>query len=376
MKIAHVLPRNMRFDAALATSIDLCVSELACASRFAPGTTILAEAGANPLPAPNLVRLSRPPAAPLAWRVVEVAALLRRLRPDVAVVQQHIPTAAWLARLLPGIPVVAQTHNLPKGVRRTGALATLERRRKERQLRSLAGITFVSETSASLFAELWPQVAIPAAVVPNGYDPRAWTPRQEREREVACVGRAAPEKGLVEAAHAVAAVLLGRPDWTTTFIVSEGAASPVEAARIVAALKPLGERATVRFDRPFAEIRALNERAAIAIVPSRWIEPFGRTALEAHAGGAALVSSGTGGLREISGDCARYLPDVSVSTIAHTLDRLVADPAARAALALAGMHRVRSLYTVESVAERLDGFCARVAALSLPKGVIAEAVRI
>jgi glycosyltransferase involved in cell wall biosynthesis len=366
----------MRFDRACATSIDLCVSELSCASRFAGETVVLAEAGADPLPAPTLVRLSPAAGRASAWRVLELVARLRRLQPDVVVVQQHIPTAAWLARLLPGVPVIAQTHNMPKGQRRKGLVGDLDRRRKARQLRDLAGITFVSEVAAERFAAHWPDIGIPTAVVPNGFDPSGWRPRQQRALEIVCIGRAAPEKGLTEAAYAVAAVLLARPDWKATFVVSEGAASPGETARIVAALKPLGNRASVRFDRPFSEIRELNERASIAVVPSRWIEPFGRTALEAHAGGAALVSSGTGGLREISGDCARYLAEVSVSSLAHTLDRLIADPAGRERMSQAAMQRVTALYTVSSVAERLDGFCARVRSLSLPKGVIAEAVRI
>ncbi len=47
-------------------------------------------------------------------------------------------------------------------------------------------------------------------------------------------------------------------------------------------------------------------RAAIAVVPSRWPEPFGLTALEAMAHGAALVCSRRGGLPEVAGDCALY----------------------------------------------------------------------
>ena len=83
-----------------------------------------------------------------------------------------------------------------------------------------------------------------------------------------------------------------------------------------------------------------------------------------------------GGLREISGDCASYLADVSVSSIAHVLDRLIADPSRRDRMAEAATDRVTAMFTVSSVADRLDGFCARVRSLSLPKGVIAEAVRI
>ena len=47
-------------------------------------------------------------------------------------------------------------------------------------------------------------------------------------------------------------------------------------------------------------------RAAIVVVPSRWQEPFGLTALEALACGAALICSRRGGLPEIGGDVAVY----------------------------------------------------------------------
>ncbi|MEJ1936411.1 hypothetical protein WDZ92_39970, partial [Nostoc sp. NIES-2111] len=88
MKIAHVLPRNMRFDRACATSIDLCVSELSCASRFADETVVLAEAGSDPLPAPSLVRLSRTAGRASAWRLLELVARLRSLQPELVIVQQ------------------------------------------------------------------------------------------------------------------------------------------------------------------------------------------------------------------------------------------------------------------------------------------------
>ncbi len=70
-------------------------------------------------------------------------------------------------------------------------------------------------------------------------------------------------------------------------------------------------------------MKALNERAAIAMIPSKWREPFGRTCLEAHAGGAAVISSGSGGLREISGDAALYATDAEVDGLIDALRRLI-----------------------------------------------------
>ena len=42
----------------------------------------------------------------------------------------------------------------------------------------------------------------------------------------------------------------------------------------------------------------LLNRSEIAVVPSRWEEPFGRTALEASSRGCATIISGRGGLKE------------------------------------------------------------------------------
>ena len=42
----------------------------------------------------------------------------------------------------------------------------------------------------------------------------------------------------------------------------------------------------------------LLNKSEIAVVPSRWQEPFGRTALEASSRGCATIISGRGGLKE------------------------------------------------------------------------------
>ena len=86
-------------------------------------------------------------------------------------------------------------------------------------------------------------------------------------------------------------------------------------------------------------------------------EAFGRTALEAHAGGAALISSGIGGLREVSGTSALYLPDVAADAIAAALDALIDAPGLRERLAREGAAWVRDRFSIESQAARLDSFC-------------------
>jgi glycosyltransferase involved in cell wall biosynthesis len=86
-------------------------------------------------------------------------------------------------------------------------------------------------------------------------------------------------------------------------------------------------------------------RAAIVIVPSRWNEPFGLTALEAIACGAPLIVSPRGGLPEVAGDATIYANPDEPGEIAAAILALAADPSRRAALSDAGRERARHFDT-------------------------------
>jgi glycosyltransferase involved in cell wall biosynthesis len=107
-------------------------------------------------------------------------------------------------------------------------------------------------------------------------------------------------------------------------------------------------------------VKAACETAAIAVVPSKWAEPFGRTALEAHAGGAALISSGTGGLREASGEHAVYLPAVTEEAIAAALKALIEAPEQTEEMARKGMERAQETFSTELQAAKLDDFLVSI----------------
>ncbi|MGA2491437.1 MAG: glycosyltransferase family 4 protein [Roseiarcus sp.] len=355
-RILQVLPRGMRYARTAATSIDLYVSEMATHSRFR--VEVMAESSDRPLPATAIHALPRFAFAETQRRSRLVAALVDSLRPAAVVVQQHLPSAAAL-RARVGAPIILQKHNFLRVSRGAVWLRDASHWRRTRQLNALAGLTFVSQTVLAEFERDWPEVTIPRRVVANGFDASDWRPQQTRERTVLTVGRVTPEKGLLEAARALAAILPRHSDWTATFVVSEPDRFPDYFAAIGAALAPLGPQARLLVGRPFDEVKALNERAAIALAPSVWREPFGRTCLEAHAGGAAVVSSGSGGLREISGDAALYLSAVEPARIAEAVEALIVDQSSRERLAAEGRARVERLYDIRRVAAELDDFCAK-----------------
>jgi glycosyltransferase involved in cell wall biosynthesis len=360
----------MRFEARAASSIELCVSEWTSGSRFRDQTMVTAERSDQPpLLDIGIVRLS-PMRRLSSWHLAWSIRQHRRRHPlNLIVTQQHVVTAGRIARLNPAIPVVLQTHNFIDPPR-SGSGAKWHNQAQIAALNRLGGITLVSDATLAKFEADWPQVTIPRAVITNGFDFSTWAPATQREKVILVVGRNEPAKGIWEAAQACALFLSDHPDWRAAFILSEGSATSGYPDRVKAALAPVASQVDQRSGIPFSTVKALTEKAAICIVASRWVEPFGRTALEAHAGGAALISSGTGGLSQISGDCALMLDAISGPAIACALTILEADPRYREDLARRGADRVRRLFPLTSgagevagavpVCERLDSFFDRV----------------
>jgi glycosyltransferase involved in cell wall biosynthesis len=356
----------------MANSIELCVSEWIAGSRYRQSTSVLAEPGRSPLLDVDVRR--RAPVRRL--KSLSIAYSIHRLVKargyELIASQQHVTTAALIAVLNRGVPVVLQTHNFIDPPRR-GPAAAVKNRLRAWEFGQLAGMTLISEATLQQFERDWPQVSIPRQVITNGFDFGSWTPASEREKIVLVVARTHPTKGLVEAAEGLCTFLKDFPAWRAAFVLSDTKSHPEYFADIVKILRPCASQAEVLTGLAFSEVKRRTETAAISLVASKWAEPFGRVALEAHAGGAALISSGTGGLREISGDSAWYLPAVTGAAIDDALRRLAADAALRERLARGGADRVRRLFRLSNaggdretadtapVCQRLDDFFAKTA---------------
>lgn len=355
MRTVVVLPRNMHFGPLRATAIDLCVRDFVAFSPSRAETLVVAEAVEPAFEGIELALVPRgSSAAAFAKPVLAFA-------PDIVLVQQHRPTAIALARRLRDIPVVLHRHGLVRPSR-----SLLRRWLAARDYERFAGLVGASGAIAQNLRTVLPRFSHPVAIVHNGLDLSAWTPRAEREEAILFAGRLAPEKGVLEAATAIAGVLAARPGWRARFLLADGGRHPDYAAAVRAVLADLGGRVEIRQDVPHAEVKAAFESAAIGLVPSVWAEPFGRTALEAFAGGAALVTSGRGGLREVVGppeeNAAWILPRVDHREIGKALLALIDNPAMRQAIADTGRARAERLFEIRDLAGALDGFLARVVA--------------
>ncbi len=362
LKVLQVMPPGKHFGPLRATSIDLDTWDFVRFSRYCQTTTVIADKVDTAFDGVNLSYYPADSWKSIRSAVEHVARVATDGDVDVIVVQQRLPLAARIARLVPRSRVVLHTHNFQKHFTDRSMIARALRRGYRRRLyHELDGIIHVSEACARDFEGSWPELRLPCFAVGNGLDFSEWSPRSERAREILCVARFAPEKGVLEAAQAIARTLPKFPAWRARFILSEVARHPRYWVEFNHALSGLEGQVAIETDRPFAEVKRAYEQAAVALVPSKWIEPFGRTALEAHAGGAALISSGSGGLSEISGETALMLPKVSSEAIEEALQGLLTDDARRNQLARAGAERARALFDIRAQAAAMDQFLEGIA---------------
>ena len=182
-------------------------------------------------------------------------------------------------------------------------------------------------------------------VLPNCLDLTALPPARpdaERERLILFAGRLVADKGADSFVAACALALPALPGWRALMIGADRFRPGPGETRFLAALRPAAAAAGVELAgyQPHASVLEAMARAAVVVVPSRWPEPFGLTALEAMASGAALVCSGRGGLAELVRGAAAMVDPDRPEAIADALRRLAADAPERARLAAAG--RVRA----------------------------------
>ncbi len=356
----------MRYGEVGATSIDLTVRDLVEHRPAGIDCTVATSHSGEAFPGHQIVRISE---TSTRQKVRDIAAHLRAKRYDVIVVQQHLPTAAKLAAVV-DVPVILHTHNFQKAGPRIGPLSWARRQFRLSRYQQLAGVIHVSEACRARFRVHWPEFLGAQAVVYNGLDMRAWHPSATRKRIVMCAARNVPEKGVLPAAHAMREVIEKRRDWRALFILSETALGDAYARHTLATLGG-HDRIKVLLDQPHRVVKAACETSAIALVPSVWEEPFGRTALEGHAGGCAVVTSGSGGLAEVSAGYATVLPEVTPGAIATAVDRLIEDEPRRIALAQAGRAHVAGAFDIDEVSRQFFSFCDVVMTRSVPRDGVA-----
>jgi glycosyltransferase involved in cell wall biosynthesis len=192
--------------------------------------------------------------------------------------------------------------------------------------------------------------------VHNGLPLRPPAPAIDRHREplVACVGRLNRWKG--QADFVAAAGLLASRFPTARFLIA-GDPPPGEPERLVeleTQRRAAGLEDRVELAGFVEDGAAIFERAAVAVVPSLWPEPFGLVVLEAMQAGCAVVATDHGGAAEMIEHerSGLLVPPGDPERLAAAIARVLDDPAFGDALGAAARARAEREF---GVAAMLDG---------------------
>ncbi len=344
-RIAVVLPPNEGFSPEAVGAIGLMVQRLGADPQSDFRTVVIGPALRHPPFATPCFREAHAPRWLLASRTTRyvwgVASLLRQLRPSLIEVHNRPMIALALAGRFPDAATVLVLHNDPQAMRGTASAAGRAR------LRGLARVVAVSSYVRERLMDGVADWSPLPSIQPNCIDLAAISPplpQGQRDPVILFAGRLVPEKGVDSFVAACARALPGLPGWRAEVIgarrlrpgeASNAFSSAVQRSAAAALVQMTGHR-------PHAGVLAAMARAAIVVVPSRWPEPFGLTALEAMASGAALICSPRGNLPELVRDAAVLVDPDDVGALADAITALSQDIRRREALGAAGRRRAQA----------------------------------
>ena len=180
-------------------------------------------------------------------------------------------------------------------------------------------------TNAFVSSALRDAAGLDGPIIPNSYNGDIFRFRDDirPDRDVVFLGRLTKVKGVDLLVEAIA---LAAKSGTviTASIIGTG---PEEAA-LKHQAKAAGIEHQIVFTGPLrgeALAQTLSHHR-IAVVPSRWEEPFGIVALEVLASGCVAVVAGSGALPEVVGPCGPVFRRDDATSLASVLEDLVRHP--------------------------------------------------
>lgn len=282
--------------------------------------------------------------------------------PDLVEVHGRCHVAHHIKARRPDLRVALYLHNDPREMK--GAVTAAERRDL---LDKMSAVICVSNYIRQCFLDGVDASAALAAkthVVHNGVE-RLQKKQGRKKPVILFVGRMVAEKGVLELAEAAARILPNYPEWQLCLAGAKGfeiaEKSPYEK-QVEVALVRLGDQAQMTGFLPYADIRALQDEAAIIACPSIWQDPMPKVVLEALAAGSALLASRRGGIPEAAEGRAHIVDEPNVDTLASAIEKLIADDSYRQSLQQAAWADFP--FTARQMAADADS--ARRAALSAP----------
>ena len=337
-RVALLLPERERFTPDGAGAVALAVRDLALAAPTGSELVVFGRDPQGPLLGGTFRKIDPGRFAPrlLGGRRAYARAARNALRayaPDLVQVHNRPLLALALAEALAPTPIVLALHNLAETMRGTRTVA--ERMALERRLDAIVCNSYhvrdrfldgLDQQSATRVLTIQRGLALSGLPEP--------APPGERQCEILFVGRLSPDKGADTFVQAAGLALPRLPGWSARMIGPTWYREKHRDSDFAARLRPAAAAAGITmtgFLENDAVLHAMA-RAAIIVVPSRWIEPFARVVLEALACGAALIASPRGGIPEAAGDAALYAEPDDPAALADAMCRVALDDRFRADL--------------------------------------------
>ncbi len=332
-KIDLLLPSKESFSPENAGAVSTIIRDLIAESSKPGAQTVFGNKTEKPFPGINFTSLHTKHKWLYGKNIGFAAAYCNHLRynsaPDLIEVHGRCNVAAYLLKKKLKIPITMYVYNDPREM--AGAKSQTERRTL---LNGLVQIVCISDFIRNCFLDGLNPAKHEMIKIQNincGVPRRLKTP-PAKEPIIFIAGRMVPEKGILEAALAVARILPFYPEWK---LVIAGARrfqdAPVGSyeAKVGKAIAPLGSQAEMTGFIPPDAVRSWQERAAIAACPSTWQEPLGKVVLEALAGGCAVLTTRRGGIPEVAEGRALIIDNPTISEFYDGFKTLLSNEALR-----------------------------------------------
>jgi UDP-glucose:(glucosyl)LPS alpha-1,2-glucosyltransferase len=349
VRIAVLLPVREVLSKRRSGAVALSMRDFASFSRFRAETLIL---GASPCD------LEDTPFRQLTdWRrwylrdrlsyTRAAAAFAKEAGAELVEVQNRPTIFTALRKLLPDKKLALYLHNDPREME-----GTKSARDRRRILAEADAVYCVSEYIRSCFLKDLRDDKGKVQVLHYGLDV-AELPYAAKEKIVAFAGRIVRDKGIVELVQGFAQAAAHIPDWRLV-VAGDDKLGLLRGDELKRDVTALGERLVLLGHVDHQKTMSLFARAEIAATPAVWREPLGRTTMEAMASGCSVISSGSGGSREILADCGQYVDPVRPEGLAKALIRLGQDADLRRDLQIRGGARAATHFDIRAATARLD----------------------
>jgi N-acetyl-alpha-D-glucosaminyl L-malate synthase BshA len=204
----------------------------------------------------------------------------------------------------------------------------------------------------------WFEISCPISVIPDFVDTRRFTPSPRIAPSIIHVSNFRPVKRTLDAVRAF--YLVRRRVPATLVLIGKGPDEP--QIRDLAAR--LGILPHVRFLGEDPEV-ADHLRGAGLLLSTSEFEGFGMSVLEAMACGVPVVTTDSGGVREVVSDsCARVVPVGDVEGLAAAMVEVLRDENLARSMGDAGRRRAEEMFDVDRVVPQYEALYKRVCGAS------------